>query len=101
MYKFKLDLTLCNIMIFWLINDFVRSGQVWLSSAEEYDDGSIDYWPTFNFAGNEAIYWYSHALSEAWKSAIFMVSSSDVTPVSNDARDVGFSLRCLSTVLDR
>ena len=72
----------------------MRSGEVWVS-----DDGI-----TFDLAGFAGNYWTSLANGSSWGSHL-LTFGSDVDPSYGDYDDAyrynAFSLRCLSTVLDR
>ena len=76
-------------MIFWLINDFVRSGIVYLPSGK------------LGTASQNGEYWSSHAYSNTDNAYNFNFFTSDAKTSSNWRRYSGYSLRCLSTILDR
>ena len=70
----------------------MRSGE-WYDG-EDADDGPLE------VAGSYGFYWSSRAYSDI-SNGYHLELSSDTTPFSSSGRYVAFSLRCLSTVLDR
>ena len=75
----------------------MRSGDIWLD-----DDGNDYLEPTFEYAGHDVWYWSSRSYkSYIGSSHNLRFESTSVSPSDDYDRFYAFSLRCLSTVLDR
>ena len=81
---------------------FVRSGDIWLDVDWEGDDDGVEHVrPTFQDVGNNGFYWSSRTHKSYSDYSYSLFYSAYVSPSNYGSRYNAFSLRCLSTVLDR
>ena len=79
----------------------MRSGDTWLD-ADWIDDGrGGEVAAPFQNAGDFGYYWSSRADFNDLDTYYFYFRTSTVVSSRNDYRHYAYSLRCLSTVLDR